>query len=113
MSARLRRQYAAYCKLYGDAARERGAANEERLLAAVFGLRAGASWIRDARRATPEEDAVGVDVVVESDVGPLRLQAKSSAGAARRFVARRGVAVEAVADGRAGACCADYASEAA
>lgn len=96
MSARLRRQYAAYCKAYGDAARERGTANEGRLLSAVLSLRAGASWILEARAATPDEDRRGIDVVVISDVGPLRLQSKSSTGAARRFVGHGGIEAVAV-----------------
>jgi hypothetical protein len=97
MSARGRRQFEAFCKAFGDAARERGSANERRLLDAVFGLRAGATWILDARPATEDEDRAGADVVVTADVGTLYLQSKSSRGGAAKFSATaRRIQVEAV-----------------
>jgi hypothetical protein len=45
-------------------------------------------WVLGARRASPEEDARGIDVVVDSDVGPLWLQVKSSYFAKERFLAK-------------------------
>lgn len=42
-------------------------------------------WAIFARRATPEEDALGIDIVVQTDVGALFLQVKSSRMAAREF----------------------------
>lgn len=97
MSA-LHRQITAHSRFVGEAARERGAANEARLLEAVLALRAGgASWILDARRATPEEDAAGADVVVTTDAGTLYLQSKSSRAGLAKFSAKaRTIRVEAV-----------------
>ena len=97
MTLPVRKQYAAYCKAWGDAARERGKANEDRLLTTVLSLRATSTWILDARAATPEEDASGVDVVVSSDVGALHLQSKSSRAGQRKFTGKaRSVRVETV-----------------
>jgi hypothetical protein len=97
VSARERRQLAAYFKAWGEATNERGRANEARLLAAVLSLRAGASWLRDARAATPEEDAAGADVVVTADVGALYLQSKSSRAGVAKFGGKaRAIRVEAV-----------------
>lgn len=45
-------------------------------------------WLRSARLAKPEEDARGVDVVVESNEGTLWLQVKSGPMAAKLFEAR-------------------------
>lgn len=97
MSA-LHRQITAHNRFAGEAASERGAANEARLLDAVLALRAGgASWILDARRATPEEDAAGADVVVTTDAGTLYLQSKSSRAGLAKFSAKaRTIRVEAV-----------------
>lgn len=97
MSA-IHRQIAAHNRFVGEAACERGAANEARLLDAVLALRAGgASWILDGRRATPEEDAAGADVVVTTDAGALYLQSKSSRAGLAKFAAKaRTIRVEAV-----------------
>ncbi len=91
------RSIIAYRRSFGEGARARGAANEERLLEAVLSLRAGAAWVLDARPATPEEDARGVDVVVTSDIGALYLQSKSSrAGVAKFEAVARKLRIEAV-----------------
>lgn len=42
-------------------------------------------WATAARRATPEEDTQGIDIVVNTDVGALFLQVKSSRMSAREF----------------------------
>jgi hypothetical protein len=47
------------------------------------------SWLLAARRATREEDEKGIDLVVESDVGQLQLQVKSSFHGKAKFLARR------------------------
>lgn len=46
-------------------------------------------WFRSVRRATADEQPKGIDVVVESDVGPLFLQVKSSQLFAQRFKQKR------------------------
>jgi hypothetical protein len=61
----------------GCAARKKGRRNEERVLEAV--KRLGGEDLLDARLATPDEDAKGVDVVVTSwEFGTFFLQVKSS-----------------------------------
>src|SRR6185436_12825401 len=35
------------------------------------------NWIRRVRHASREEDARGIDVVFETDVGPIKIQVKS------------------------------------
>lgn len=40
--------------------------------------------------ASPSEDSRGIDIVVETDIGKLFLQVKSSAAAARKFREFRG-----------------------
>lgn len=73
-------------KAFGQACNERGRANEQRLCNACSKVGKEVSWFKGARLATPEEDAKGADVVVEtSDLGPLFLQAKSSKTGARAF----------------------------
>ena len=60
----------------GKIGNERGKENEETTLAA---LQDGMPhWLYSARLATKKEDAAGIDIVAESDVGPLYLQVKSS-----------------------------------
>ena len=72
----------------GEAARLRGLANEARALE-VLQSTPLPPWAGAARRATDQEDRGGVDIVVDSDVGSLYVQVKSSAGAAKRFLKRR------------------------
>ena len=60
----------------GKIGNERGKENEETTLAA---LQEGMPhWLYSARLATAKEDAAGIDIIADSDVGPLYLQVKSS-----------------------------------
>lgn len=67
----------------GKARNARGEYNEQRVFDSVAKL--GLEWVKGARRATPEEDAKGVDIIVDTDVGPLFLQVKSSRMYSREF----------------------------
>jgi hypothetical protein len=71
---------------------ERGLANEARVLEACL-LRARPAWITSARRASRMEDRSGIDVVVESDVGALPIQVKSSNWGKKHFRRRPLIAV--------------------
>jgi hypothetical protein len=68
--------------LAGAMGRLRGAQQEQR----VFDLLRDSPhlpwWVIAVRRATPDEDALGADVVVETDIGALHVQVKSSGHAA-------------------------------
>ena len=70
---------------------ERGRKNEERMYDSIVRVRGSVplKWITSIRRATRTEDREGVDLIVESDVGPLYLQVKSSAAGQARFERRR------------------------
>jgi hypothetical protein len=59
------------------AARARGRRSEERALAACRSA-ARPSWIKTARPAAHDEDQAGIDLVLETDVGRLFVQVKSS-----------------------------------
>ncbi len=65
----------------------KGARNE---LAVVHALSDGLTpvWLLGARICTEEEDAQGIDVVVETDIGPVYLQVKSSYDNAKKFLRR-------------------------
>lgn len=71
---------------FGAIRQERGLQNES---AAVRALNDPSfdrpDWFQGVRRATSEEDARQIDIVVSSDVGPLYLQVKSSRIFAIRF----------------------------
>jgi len=58
-------------------ARARGRRNEERALAACRSA-ARPEWMKSARLAAHREDHAGIDLVLETDVGQLFLQVKSS-----------------------------------
>ncbi len=62
----------------------RGRANEQRALA-ILQRTAFPAWMKGARAGTPEEDARGIDLVVDSTVGPLYLQIKSSVRGRDKF----------------------------
>ena len=104
----VRRAAARVVQEIGRVGRARGRENEERLLAAVLSIVGQTEWIRGARMGSPEEDRRGIDLVVDTNVGPLFLQAKSSRDAASRFRASRGhtligvvvVSLDAVTTGR-------------
>jgi hypothetical protein len=74
--------------LLGELARRRGLENEKRVINACK-LKTRPPWMQDVRKATPEEDRDGIDVVVESDVGKLYVQVKSSAVAKVAFQDKR------------------------
>jgi hypothetical protein len=89
-------------QMLGKIARKRGRTSEDRVLEALE-LPSRPAWMSGVRRATPAEDRAGIDVVVESDVGKLFVQVKSSRGgkaafAQRRRSARVGVVVVVVTD---------------
>ena len=75
-------------RVLGELARERGRASEARVLRACR-RKDRPDWMRAARAATSEEDRHGIDVVVESDVGKLYVQVKSSAVGKVAFQDRR------------------------
>jgi hypothetical protein len=75
-------------RLVGKLAAERGRARERHVLAAcALGVRP--AWMRSARAATRREDHRGIDVVIESDVGKLFVQVKSSIAGKAKFEGRR------------------------
>ena len=61
------------------------------MVAAVLGSSLPA-WIRSTRKATKEEDARGIDFVIETDKGTVYLQVKSSKTAAEEFIKRHSAA---------------------
>jgi len=75
-------------RLVGKLAAERGRARERHVLAACA-LRARPAWMRNARAATRVEDHRGIDVVIDSDVGKLFVQVKSSLMGKAKFERRR------------------------
>ena len=75
-------------RLMGRLALERGRAGERHVLAACT-LAARPAWMRRVRAATRDEDRHGIDVVIESDVGKLFVQVKSSLAGKEAFEARR------------------------
>lgn len=72
-------------------ARERGQQSEDCVARAFesIGSPPWPDWVLSARMATPEEGMREIDAVVESDVGPLYLQVKSSRSQARKGKDRR------------------------
>lgn len=66
----------------------RGLESELRVIEACR-LKARPSWLRRTRRATRIEDRSGIDVVVETDVGTMLIQVKSSDFGKERFRPRR------------------------
>jgi hypothetical protein len=74
--------------VWRELARERGRRSEERALEACRSD-ARPSWIKTARLAARREDHAGIDVVLETDVGRLFLQVKSSEWGREKFEKRR------------------------
>jgi hypothetical protein len=74
--------------LLGEVAAARGRSAEERVVEALA-LPSRPAWIHDARRATKAEDHAGIDAVVESDVGKLFVQVKSSRTGKAKFQERK------------------------
>ncbi len=82
-------------------ARARGRRSEERALAACRSA-ARPSWIKTARPAAHDEDHAGIDLVLETDVGRLFVQVKSSMTGKAKFESVRRkhrIAVVVVRDG--------------
>ena len=75
-------------RVLGKLGSERGRANEHHALEACF-LPTRPAWMMSARAATHAEDHDGIDVVVESDVGKLFVQVKSSRTGKAAFAERR------------------------
>ncbi len=73
----------------GQRANEKGRLAERRCLASVLNLTSRSTWIYEARLATLKEDARGIDVVVETDLGKLYLQVKSSHYGAHKYRRKR------------------------
>lgn len=75
-------------QILGKDARKRGRTNEARVLEALA-LATRPDWMHAIRAATKAEDHAGIDVVVESDVGKLFVQVKSSRRGKSAFLERR------------------------
>lgn len=83
----------------GRAGNDRGRAAEARAVRLMPDAVAGVAWVSSWRVATADEDARGIDLVVESDVGPLHLQVKASGRHAGRPIYReRGIGVVVVSE---------------
>jgi len=72
----------------GILGRRRGRMNESRVLHACL-VAERPDWMRSIRRATHDEDHAGIDLVVESDIGKLFVQVKSSRTGKLEYLARR------------------------
>jgi hypothetical protein len=68
--------------------RQRGIESEMRVLAGCH-LPSRPPWMQRARLATRIEDRSGIDIVIESDVGALLVQVKSSKGGEEHFRPRK------------------------
>ena len=78
----------------GRRAQMLGRINELRALVAIDPQNWNApSWLRSVRLATPWEDSVGVDLVVETDAGLVPIQVKSSEGGAKKHYSKYGDAI--------------------
>lgn len=81
----------AYCeasRLSGRYGNTRGRAHEERFVE-IVATRFQAKWFRSVRRASKREDQRGIDAVIDTSIGPLYVQVKSSPGGMRRFVQKK------------------------
>lgn len=74
--------------LLNTIAHERGLRNEQRVLFACQNPNRP-SWMLSARIATKEEDHNGIDIVIQSDIGKLFVQVKSSEKGKEAFSERR------------------------
>jgi hypothetical protein len=77
-------------QLLHEAQVERGLENERAVFEALCDLPAKLRppWFQGVRRGTPEEDRSGIDIIVDSDLGPLYIQVKSSDHKAEFFQRR-------------------------
>lgn len=64
----------------------KGARNEVAVVQVLSGHEKLPSWMGDVRACTEEEDERGIDVVVETDIGEIYLQVKSSYSNAQKFL---------------------------
>lgn len=79
-------------RVLGIMAAEKGAIAEVRALGALNELISmGRNGLISARRATPEEDSAGIDLVVETDRGTLTIQCKSSKAGRDAAFAKRSI----------------------
>lgn len=76
-------------KIQGRHANKKGRTAEERALAAVAHIAIKFTWMQNHRLATKPEDAKGIDVVVNTSIGPLYIQVKSSRTGVRHYKERR------------------------
>ncbi len=74
--------------IIGKLGSERGRGNERRVFEACQ-LPSRPKWMQAARRSTRAEDHDGIDLVIESDVGKLYVQVKSSRRGKAEFEQRR------------------------
>jgi hypothetical protein len=75
-------------RILGQIGSDRGRVNERKVLEACS-LPGRPAWMTSARAATKAEDHEGIDIVVESDVGKLFVQVKSSRRGKAKFQERR------------------------
>ena len=75
-------------RVLGKIGHDRGRTNERHVLEACR-LPSRPAWMTGARAASRAEDHDGIDVVVESDVGKLFVQVKSSRTGKAAFTERR------------------------
>lgn len=80
-------------QLIGRSANARGSNSERIALAAAEMAVEQNEHLHAARAATPAEDRRGIDLVIDSDVGPLYLQVKDGRAAARVFSTMRRKAI--------------------
>jgi hypothetical protein len=76
-------------QIRGKLANQKGKLAEERVFLAIEKLSTEFSWIQSTRLATRKEDARGIDVVVETPIGPLYVQVKSSPRGVRHYKSKR------------------------
>jgi hypothetical protein len=76
-------------RINGRLANQKGKLAEKRVFLAVEKLSTEYTWIHSARLATLKEDARGIDVVVETPIGPLYIQVKSSPRGVRHYKSKR------------------------
>ncbi len=65
---------------------ERGKINELKVEMAFSVPESRPDWFKKIRKATPDEDTKGIDFIIESDVGSLFLQVKSSWAGVRQHL---------------------------
>lgn len=68
---------------------ERGVTNEYKVLEGIQELTSKPKWYRRSRHATKHEDSRGIDLVIETDIGSIFLQVKSSKRGAEVFTQKQ------------------------